>query len=144
MPFSPPDQMFCTLSACLKVHKPEFCNKYSLEISRHYKVGLQCRYLNYAGYKWLSQPLFFCEYGGRFFNISFLILRRWFSFWNTLYSLRVTLSSSDTLMGESCFTRLLRVLRFTRYSRLSCGYEIPPALYRSTICMQSSTQLTML
>ena len=37
-----------------------------------------------------------------FFSISFSILRRWISFWRALYSLRVTVSSSDTLIGERC------------------------------------------
>lgn len=37
-----------------------------------------------------------------FFSISFSVLRRWVSFWRALYSLRVTVSSSDTLIGERC------------------------------------------
>ena len=57
---------------------------------------------------------------------------------STWINLRVIVLSSDTLMGENCFTQLLSVLRFTPYSRSSCGYEVPPALYRSTICCLNS------
>ena len=63
-----------------------------------------------------------------FFNISFSILRRWFSFWSALYSLRVTVCSSEILMGDNCFTQVLRVLLLTPYSCSSWGYEVPPAL----------------
>ncbi len=73
-----------------------------------------------------------------FFSISFLVLRRWVSFWRALYSLRVTVSPADTLIKESCFPQLLIVLRFTPYSRSSCGYEILPALCKSTICCLNS------
>lgn len=41
-----------------------------------------------------------------------------------MYSLRITVSSSDILMEENCFPRLLSVLRFTPYSRYGCGYKI--------------------
>lgn len=53
-------------------------------------------------------------------------------------SLGVAVSSCDTLTGENCFTRPLIVLRFTPYSRSGCGYEVPPALYRSAICCLNS------
>lgn len=73
-----------------------------------------------------------------FLNISFSIFRRCISFCSALNSLRVTVSSSDTLIGDSCFTQLLSVLRFMPYSRSSFGYEVPQALYRSTICCLNS------
>ncbi len=36
-------------AACLKVHKPELYNKYSLEISRHCEAGLQSSWLSCSG-----------------------------------------------------------------------------------------------
>ncbi len=51
---------------------------------------------------------------------------------------RLTVSPPGTRIGESCFTQPLIVLRFTPYSRSSCGYEVPPELYRSTICCLNS------
>ena len=48
-------------------------------------------------------------------------------------------SSLDTLIGESCFTQLLSVLRFTPYSRSSYGYEVPPA-YRTKLISKEILQ----
>ena len=50
-----------------------------------------------------------------FFKISFSILRRWISFWRALYSLRVTVSSSDTLLCSA-----LKFPRSTYYKALVC------------------------
>ena len=42
------------------------------------------------------------------------------------------------LTGGSCFTQVLSVLLLMPYSRSSCGYDFPSALYKSTICCFNS------
>ena len=42
------------------------------------------------------------------------------------------------LTGGSCFTQVLSVLLLMPYSRSSCGYDFPSALYKSTICCLNS------
>lgn len=73
-----------------------------------------------------------------FLNISFSIFNRRFSFWRALNYLRVTVSSSDILTEVSCFIHVLSVLLPMPYSRFNCGYDFPPALYKSTICCLNS------
>ena len=78
------------------------------------------------------------------FSISFSILRRWISFWRALYSLRVTVSSSDTLIGESCFTQPLIVLRFTPYSRSSLPLRNWGQIYWIIFYIAKTTPVTLL